>query len=166
MGYSIGQVAERCGISTYTLRYYDKEGLLPFVKKTPSGLRDFSDQDIDLLRIIECLKGTGMQIKDIRQYIVWLMQGDSTLQQRLDMFERQKECLQMQMRQLMDFMDKIDFKIDFYKDAVAHGDTNVYERNPDLVRRKKKLFGCCAAAPAKKARKNSTRQSPNSADCQ
>ena len=70
------------------------------------------------------------------------MQGDSTLQERLDMFERQKERLQMQIRQLMDFMDKIDFKIDFYKDAVAHGDMNVYARNPELAERKKKLFSC------------------------
>ena len=140
MGYYIGQVAEKCGISAYTLRYYDKEGLLPFVKKTPSGLRNFSDQDIELLRIIECLKGTGMQIKDIRQYIVWMMQGNSTLRERLDMFERQKERLELQMRQLTDFMDKINFKIDFYKDAVAHGDINVFDRNPELAERRKKLF--------------------------
>ena len=140
MGYSISQVAEKCGISAYTLRYYDKEGLLPFVKKTPSGLRNFSDQDIELLRIIECLKGTGMQIKDIRQYIVWMMQGNSTLRERLDMFERQKERLELQMRQLTDFMDKINFKIDFYKDAVAHGDINVFDRNPELAERRKKLF--------------------------
>ena len=140
MGYSIGQVAEKCGISAYTLRYYDKEGLLPFVKKTPSGLRNFADQDIELLRIIECLKGTGMQIKDIRQYIVWMMQGNSTLRERLDMFERQKERLELQIRQLTDFMDKINFKIDFYKDAVAHGDINVFDRNPELVERRKKLF--------------------------
>ncbi len=142
MGYSIGHVAENCGISAYTLRYYDKEGLLPFVKKTPSGLRNFSDQDIELLRIIECLKGTGMQIKDIRQYIVWMMQGNSTLRERLDMFERQKERLELQMRQLTDFMDKINFKIDFYKDAVAHGDINVFDRNPELAERRKKLFNC------------------------
>lgn len=142
MGYSIGQVAEKCGISAYTLRYYDKEGLLPFVKKTLSGLRNFSDQDIELLRIIECLKGTGMQIKDIRQYIVWMMQGNSTLRERLDMFERQKERLELQMRQLTDFMDKINFKIDFYKDAVAHGDINVFDRNPELAERRKKLFNC------------------------
>ena len=140
MGYSIGQVAEKCGISAFTLRYYDKEGLLPFVKKTPSGLRNFSDQDIELLRIIECLKGTGMQIKDIRQYIFWMMQGNSTLRERLDMFERQKERLELQIRQLTDFMDKINFKIDFYKDAVAHGDINVFDRNPELAERRKKLF--------------------------
>lgn len=140
MGYSIGQVAEKCGISAFILRYYDKEGLLPFVKKTPSGLRNFSDQDIELLRIIECLKGTGMQIKDIRQYIVWMMQGNSTLRERLDMFERQKERLELQIRQLTDFMDKINFKIDFYKDAVAHGDINVFDRNPELAERRKKLF--------------------------
>ena len=142
MTYSIGEMAKILGVNPSTLRYYDKEGLLPFVKKTPSGLRNFSDQDIELLRIIECLKGTGMQIKDIRQYIVWMMQGNSTLRERLDMFERQKERLELQMRQLTDFMDKINFKIDFYKDAVAHGDINVFDRNPELAERRKKLFNC------------------------
>ena len=70
MRYSIGQVAQKMGLTAHTLRYYDKEGLLPFVKKNSSGLRMFSDEDIDWLVVIECLKGTGMQLKDSNSTLI------------------------------------------------------------------------------------------------
>lgn len=69
MRYSIGQVAKKLGLTAHTLRYYDKEGLLPFVRKGSSGARVFEDEDVDWLIIIECLKGTGMQLKDIKN--IW-----------------------------------------------------------------------------------------------
>lgn len=69
MRYSIGQVAKKLGLTAHTLRYYDKEGLLPFVRKGSSGARVFEDEDVDWLIIIECLKGTGMQLKDIKKYL-------------------------------------------------------------------------------------------------
>ena len=63
--YSIGQVAEMFGLHISTLRYYDKQGLFPNMERT-SGIRRFSDQEIETLRVIECLKRAGMEIKDIR----------------------------------------------------------------------------------------------------
>ncbi len=141
MGYSIGQAAKKMGLTTHTLRYYEKEGLLPFVRKTSSGLRVFSEADLEWLVIIECLKGTGLQIKDIKQYIDWFQEGNSTLQQRLDMFKRQKQKLKSEMEKLNEHMEKINFKIAYYEDAVAHGDTNVFERNKRLSEEKKRLFG-------------------------
>lgn len=95
---------------------------------------------MELLSIIECLKGTGMQIKDIKQYIGWLIEGNSTLDKRLEMFRRQKQRLQEQMDQLKKHMEKINFKIEFYGDAVAHGDTDVFERNTHLVAEKERIF--------------------------
>ena len=94
MGYSIGQVAKKTGLGVHTLRYYEKEGLLPFVRKSGSGLRIYSDSDIGWLGMIECLKGTRMTLKGIKQYIDWYIEGDSTLEQRLEMFKRQKVKLQ------------------------------------------------------------------------
>ena len=85
MGYSIGQVSQKMGLTAHTLRYYEKEGLLPFVKKNGAGLRVFSDNDLGWLELIECLKGTGMTLKGIKQYIDWFQEGDSTLKQRLEM---------------------------------------------------------------------------------
>lgn len=77
MTHSIGQVAKLMNLTVYTLRYYDKEGLLPFVERTPSGTRLFKESDLDALKIIECLKATGMPIKDIKNFIDWCSEGDS-----------------------------------------------------------------------------------------
>lgn len=106
MGYSIGQVAKKTGLSTHTLRYYEKEGLLPFVRKNGSGLRVFADSDIGWLEMIECLKGVGMPLKGIKQYIDWYREGDTTLPERLEMFKRQKQNLEQQMAMLNKHMEK------------------------------------------------------------
>lgn len=140
MNYSIGQVAAKTGLSTHALRYYEKEGLLPFVKKTASGIRVYSEEDINWLVMIECLKGTGMALKDIKQYIDWYIEGDSTLENRLEMFKKQKANLEQQMEQLRKHLEKIDFKIAYYSDAVANGNSDVYARNQCLAAERARLF--------------------------
>lgn len=129
MTYTIGQVAKKIGVSAHTLRYYDKEGLLPFVKKNSSGLRMFSDDDLGWLSMIECLKGTGMPLKGIKQYIDWYNEGDSTLESRLEMFKNQKVNLEEQLIQLRKHMEKIEYKIWFYTEAVKAGTLKIHEKN-------------------------------------
>lgn len=141
MGYSIGQVAKKTGLTAHTLRYYEKEGLLPFVKKNSSGLRVFSDTEIGWLVMIECLKGTGMPLKGIKQYIDWFIEGDSTLEKRLQMFKDQKHKLQEQMLQLQKHMEKIDYKIHLYEEAVKRGGLDKAETNKALAKEKKRIFG-------------------------
>ena len=72
--YSIGQVAEMFGLPISTLRYYDKQGLFPNMERV-SGIRKFGDTEIEALRVIECLKKAGMEIKDIRQFMDWCVEG-------------------------------------------------------------------------------------------
>lgn len=140
MSYSIGEAAKMVGLTAHTLRFYDKEGLLPFVKKTSSGLRAFTESDIEWLKIIECLKGTGLPLKQIKQYIDWCMEGDSTIPQRLNMFIEQKKHVEEQKAKWEKHLAKINFKIKYYKDAAKHGDLNVFERHPELLKEKNKLF--------------------------
>jgi len=121
MGYSIGQVAQKTGLTTHTLRYYEKEGLLPFVRKNSSGLRVFSDNDLGWLAMIECLKETGMPLKGIKQYIDWFEEGDSTLPQRLEMFCSQKEKIEGQIALFQKHLAKIEYKISLYQEAVQLG---------------------------------------------
>lgn len=99
MGYTIGEAAKISGLTPHTLRYYDKAGLLPFLERTESGLRNFRDGDIAWLSIINCLKSTGMSIKDIKQYITWCQMGDNTIEKRREAFVKQKEIVEEQMRQ-------------------------------------------------------------------
>ena len=140
MRYSIGQVAKKMGLTAHTLRYYDKEGLMPFVKKNSSGLRMFSDEDIDWLVVIECLKGTGMQLKDIKQYIDWCQEGDATIGRRLEMFKRQKAKLEEQLRQLQQYMEKINYKIAYYTEAAAKGSVDQAQKNKNLAAERERIF--------------------------
>lgn len=141
MGYTIGQVAKKMGLTAHTLRYYEKEGLLPFIKKNSSGLRIFSDNDIGWLELIECLKGTGMSLKGIKQYIDWYIEGDSTLEKRLEMFKQQKVNLEEQMLQLQKHMEKINYKIAYYSEIIANGSEGVFERNKELAKERERLYG-------------------------
>lgn len=118
MIYSIGEAAKKMNISAHTLRFYDKEGLLPFVKKSSSGTRCFSETDMEWLTLIECLKGTGMSIKNIKQYIDWYLQGDSTLEQRLNMFIEQNNKINQQQEQLKLYQEKIQHKINYYNQLI------------------------------------------------
>jgi DNA-binding transcriptional MerR regulator len=77
MTYTIKEVSEIFDLSIYTLRYYDKQGLLPFVSKNASGYREFTESDLGFIYTICCLKNTGMPLKDIRTYIDYCMQGVS-----------------------------------------------------------------------------------------
>ena len=140
MGYSIGQVAQKTGLSTHTLRYYEKEGLLPFVKKSGSGLRIFSDSDLGWLAMIECLKETGMPLKGIKQYIDWFIEGDSTLQNRLAMFRAQKTHIEEQIAQLQKHMEKINYKIKLYEEAVKKGSLDIASANKRLREERNRLF--------------------------
>ncbi len=80
--FTINEVAKICDLSPYTIRFYDKEGLLPFISRSKSGNRAFSETDLELVKLICCLKNTGMSIKEIRQYIDLFMQGEGTWEQR------------------------------------------------------------------------------------
>ncbi|MFZ7131242.1 MAG: MerR family transcriptional regulator [Eubacteriales bacterium] len=135
MTYSIGEVAKIFNISVYTLRYYDKEGLLPLVERTSNGTRVFKESDLDLLKIIECLKATGMPIKDIKNFIDWCSQGDSSLQQRYDMFIERKAIVAAQMEELKKTMKVIEYKCQYYHTALKSGTENIHKikKNEDLV---------------------------------
>ncbi len=127
MTYSIGEVAKKLDLTVYTLRYYDKEGLMPFVERTTSGTRLFKDSDIDFLKIIQCLKLTGMPIKDIKDFIEWCSEGDSTLKQRYDMFTERKASVEAQMEELRKTMEVIEHKCAYYETALKAGTEEIHK---------------------------------------
>ena len=131
MAYTVGEMAKRLGVPASTLRYYDKEGLLPFVGRSSGGIRVFEEKDFEWLRIIECLKKTGMSLKDIREYIELAMLGDATIAQRLEMFRKQKAVLEARMAELQQTMDTLDYKCWFYETAKARGTTDGIGDLPD-----------------------------------
>ncbi len=129
--YTIGEVAKKTNISPSTLRYYEKEGLLPSVSRTASGIRKFDDDDLDRLSIIECLKKTGMSIKKIKQFIDWCSEGDSTIQLRYKMFlERREETLR-KIEELKQTLEMINYKCWYYETALNAGTTKIHESLSD-----------------------------------
>lgn len=118
--YTIGQVSNMFHLPISTLRYYDKEGLFPNMERS-SGIRQFSETEIEALFVIECLKKTGMGIKDIKQFMGWCAEGPATYGKRRELFEERKKALEMQMQELEKNMAMIKFKCWYYDQAISDG---------------------------------------------
>ena len=129
MTYSISEVAKKLNLTAYTLRYYDKEGLMPFVERRPNGTRLFKESDLEALKVIECLKSTGMPIKEIKTFIDWCSDGDSSLQERYDMFLERKAVVEAQLEELFKTMELIDHKCHYYKTALEAGTEDIHKNN-------------------------------------
>lgn len=127
MFYTVGEIAKKMQVAPSTLRYYDKEGLLPNVERSGGGIRMFKDADVSWLMMIDCLKQTGMSIKDIKQFMDWCSEGDETIDKRLEIFRKQKESVERQMQELQDTMDMIDFKCWYYEQAQKAGTCKVHD---------------------------------------
>ncbi len=121
MTYTVGEMAKMLDVPASTLRYYDKEGLLPFVERSSGNIRVFRDSDFEWLRVIGCMKKAGMSLKDIRQYIELAMQGNDTIDARLALFQHQREVLKAQMAELQHTMSMVDYKCWYYETAKAAG---------------------------------------------
>ena len=126
MPYTIKQAAELTNLTPVTLRYYDKQGLLPYMERRESGYRMFSDGDIAMLRVIECLKKSGMSIKDIRQFSEWVLMGDDSLQERYEMFLERKKAVEAQIAELQKTLDFINHKCWYYETAIEAGTEKIH----------------------------------------
>jgi DNA-binding transcriptional MerR regulator len=126
MEYTISEVAEMVGISAHTLRFYDKEGLLPNVERV-NGRRIFKEKDFAWLKVLNCLKSTGMPLKDIHQYLELCQQGDSTLQAGLDIILKQKQSIEDQIAFLQLNLKEIDYKVWYYQKAIEFGSEDIHK---------------------------------------
>ncbi len=108
MRYTIKEVSRLLNIPATTLRYYDREGLLPFLDRRESGYRSFSEDDVAMLQMIECLKSTGMSIRDIRQYMDWVRQGEATLRERHRLLQERRRAVEVQIAELQEVLRRID----------------------------------------------------------
>ena len=137
--YTIGQVAEMFGLPISTLRYYDKQGLFPHMERV-SGIRKFSDTEIEALRVIECLKKAGMEIKDIKQFMDWCQEGSRTYELRKQLFERQRAAVEKEMEKMQETLDMLTFKCFYYEQAIKDGNEDaipamIPDHLPEDIRR-------------------------------
>lgn len=118
--YSIGQVSEMFGLPVSTLRYYDKEGLFPDIQRV-SGIRKFSENELEALRVIDCLKKSGLEIKDIKQFMEWSKEGSKTFEVRKELFEKQKEVVEKEIAKLERVLAMLNYKVWYYEEAIKAG---------------------------------------------
>lgn len=131
--YTIGQVSEMFNIPISTLRYYDKEGLFPDMERQ-SGIRKFSEQEIEALRVIDCLKVSGLEIKEIKQFMEWTKEGSKTFAQRKQLFETRKAAVEEEISQLQKTLDMLKYKCWYYDKAIADGsEENIIAMLPDKL---------------------------------
>ena len=127
MPYTVGEMARRLGVAPSTLRYYDKEGLLPFVERSDGGIGMFKESDYEWLTVIECLKQSGLSIKEIRRYIDLCREGDATIPERLQLFVNRRRAVQQQMAQLQKTLAMLDYKLWYYETSDAAGTTSIHD---------------------------------------
>ena len=121
MLYTIKDVALMTGLPASTLRYYDKQGLLPNLRRDDNNMRLFSDDDCRQLRLIDCLKRSGLSIKDIKSFIDMSLKGDAALEDRLAIFVRRRKILMDELDNLKKILSIIDYKCWYYTRACDAG---------------------------------------------
>ena len=120
MSYLIKDVAKMMNVKPSTLRYYDKEGLLPGIKRK-NGIRVFEEEDFKWLRVLNCLKNTNMPIKKIREYVELSKQGDASLEKRYALIKEQKQNILKQIEEFKYYLKEVNYKEWYYETALRLG---------------------------------------------
>ena len=120
MFYTIGQISTMTNLSISTLRYYDAEGLFPNLNRK-SGIRQFSDHEVETIRVIECLKKSGLEIKEIKEFMKMCQEGPKTYKQRKALFDNQKKLVEEEIKKLNKTLDMLNFKSWYYETAIKDG---------------------------------------------
>ncbi|EPI00518.1 transcriptional regulator, MerR family [Enterococcus faecalis 13-SD-W-01] len=144
---TINDVSKITGLTPYTLRYYAKEGLFDFVERSSNsvGTRLFKKSDLEFIHVIQCLKSAGLSIKDIKTFVDWTMEGDSTIEERLNMFKERQAELEKQIAELQEVLKVVKYKSWYYETAKEAGSCSVHdaintEKMPeDMLQVKNKL---------------------------
>ena len=117
--FTIHEVCEKSGLTAHTLRYYEKEGLLSNVSRSQGGFRQYSDEDLEAVGLICCLKNTGMPLSDIARFMELTREGDQTLRERCEMLKRHKEVVLGRMSEMERHLGKVTHKLDHFSSKLS-----------------------------------------------
>lgn len=124
--YTVKEVAQIMKISAHTVRYYDNEGLIPFVSRTQSNARMFSEYDLSWIRTVHCLRATNLSINDIKKYIDLCLKGNKTIPQRAKIIFNQEKNLKEHLKQLQEQMKVLQIKKKYYTDLLKNKSKDVW----------------------------------------
>ena len=115
----IAEVSKEYGLSADTLRYYERIGLLPNVTRTPSGIRDYSEQDCARVEFVKCMRAANVSIEALIEYMALFEQGDSTIEARKAILEEQRDLVRERIAEMQAGLDRLNYKIDNYETMLA-----------------------------------------------
>ena len=118
---TIKEVSEKYGITGDTLRYYERVGMIPPVGRTQGGIRDYTDKDLSWIELVLCMRGAGLPIEAIIEYVKLTMLGDSTFKARLELLSEQRDNLLEQKNRINSMLERLNYKIARYEVAVETG---------------------------------------------
>lgn len=116
--YTIHDVSQKTGLTAHTLRYYEKEGLISGVERSRGGFRQYTDEDLEALSLICCLKNTGMPLQEIARFVSLTQEGEHTLAERVRMLERHRDHVIERMNEMKQYLDKVTWKLDFFSEKL------------------------------------------------
>ena len=116
--YSIQDVSKKTGLTAHTLRYYEKEGLISGVERSQGGFRQYTDEDLERLGLICCLKNTGMSIQEIARFVQLTHEGDHTLEERVELLRAHRERVLERMAEMQKHLDKVTWKLNFFTEKL------------------------------------------------
>lgn len=118
--YTIKEVADKMDVSEHTLRFWAKNDFFPFVKRNSNNIRQFSDKDLEWVKIVKCLRSVGTETKAVKRYIDLCIKGDSTIKERYEIILATKEKALRQMQDLQKQLDLLDYKETFYQNLIKN----------------------------------------------
>lgn len=123
----ISEVSERSGISSDTLRYYERIGLIPPVNRNKNGIRDYNEIDVKRVEFIKCMRSAGLPIEALIEYYGLVQQGDQTIEIRKEILNEQREQLVAKMEEIQKTLDLLDYKIRVYEDTVLKKENEIIQ---------------------------------------
>lgn len=131
--YTIGQISEMFNLPISTLRYYDKEGFFPNLLRK-GNIRYFDNNEVESIRVIECLKNSGLSIKEIKHFFELVSQGPASYSQRKELFETRKAVVEAEIEQMEKTLALLKYKCWYYETAMAYGsEDNINKMLPDKL---------------------------------
>lgn len=118
---TIADVSKKYDISADTLRYYERVGMIPPVTRTASGIRDYQDSDLGWVGLAKCMRSAGLPVEAMIEYVRLYQEGDSTIPARLQLLLEQRQSLLEQKKKIDETLDRLNYKISIYEDAVKTG---------------------------------------------
>ena len=128
---TIAEVSKKVNLSAYTLRYYERIGLIPEVNRTESGIRNYTEEDLGCIEFSKCMRNAGMSIEALIEYIKLYKKGDVTLEARKQLLISQKDVIKERLEEIQNTFDRINYKIKNYEKLLV-------EREKDLLKKKNK----------------------------